>query len=122
MPDYLIESGIELPEADEEDEVEEPEVIEVSSWVPYKPNAHKCKPKDHIPQVGKCYTCGDIFPCPSGNCGHFDCADPGLVGLDCQGNGTAVPEDIFCHPIVNENTAIPGADMSLDLSSQTPPS
>jgi len=68
------------------------EVEENSGWQPYKPNKKKCRPDQHWPTKGRCTKCGDIFPCPSGNCGHFDCADPSIVGLDCPGNGTALPE------------------------------
>src|SRR5690349_7457922 len=76
------EPSSEMAEAGEED----------SQWQPYKPHKKKCRAKDHWPMIGKCSKCGDVFPCPSGNCGHFDCANPSLAGLDCPGNGTAVPE------------------------------
>jgi len=80
---FKIEDSIPIPE----DTVEEP-----SRWSPYKPNQSKCEADKHYPMIGKCTKCGDIFPCPSGNCGHFDCADPSLIGLDCPGNGTETPE------------------------------
>jgi hypothetical protein len=71
---------------------EDPEVVEEYTWVPFKPNKRKCRPEDHWPRTGCCEKCGDIFPCPSGNCGHVDCADPSLIGFNCKGNGTALPE------------------------------
>ena len=96
MSEFKIESNIPIPEDAEEIEVEEPEDIlpeeEPSRWTPYKPNQRKCPNNQHWPMIGKCQKCGDIFPCPSGNCGHFDCANPELAGLDCEGNGTEVPE------------------------------
>lgn len=63
-------------------------------WAPYKTNKTKCKATEHTPMIGKCVLCGDIFPCPSGACGHFDCARPEISGLSCEGNGTDLPENI----------------------------
>jgi hypothetical protein len=99
MSEFKIEDDIPIPEEPEEPDeivIDEPEDIlpeeEPSIWVPYKPGKRKCKNNAHNPMIGKCLKCGDIFPCPSGNCGHFDCNDPGLAGLDCVGNGTALPD------------------------------
>jgi hypothetical protein len=96
--EYKIETGIPIPEPVEGDDFDDPSPVdetppeENSRWVPYKPNARKCANNRHRPEAGKCELCGDIFPCPSGNCGHADCAYPSLVGLDCPGNGTELPE------------------------------
>lgn len=66
---------------------------EPSRWKPFKARSgRKCANDDHVPMIGTCRKCGDIFPCPSGECGHFDCANPELVGLECEGNGTETPE------------------------------
>lgn len=97
MNQFKIESNIPLPaNSDPEDqdfEVDDSPTEETPSrWVPYKPNQPKCANNKHWPMIGKCEKCGDIFPCPSGNCGHLDCADPSLSDLDCEGNGTAIPE------------------------------
>lgn len=78
MPNFTVDAGIPLPELDD------PEPIEDSRWVPFKPHKTKCRNDAHVPQVGRCIKCGDIFPCPSGNCGHIDCAE--------AGNGTDLPE------------------------------
>ncbi len=56
----------------------------VDSWQPYRSHRARCRALDHVPMIGRCSKCGDIFPCPSGSCGHVDCAD--------AGNGTALPE------------------------------
>jgi hypothetical protein len=78
---------------------EEPEVEDRPDprWQPFQWKAtarflKRCSPLAHRPMVGRCALCGDIFPCPGGNCGHLDCADPSVAGLDCPGNGTALPE------------------------------
>lgn len=101
MSDYKIESDIPIPES--EPEFEDPtlnDVVELrledTRWTPFKPHQKKCRPNKHFPEIGRCLSCGDVFPCPSGNCGHFDCADPSLLGLDCKGNGTALPEEFSC--------------------------
>lgn len=92
MSEFKIESGIPIP--DEPDFTPE-DIIpeeEPSRWVPFKPHQKKCLNHKHSPAIGRCTLCGDIFPCPSGNCGHADCRDPSLSGLDCKGNGTDVPD------------------------------
>lgn len=92
MTDYKIDSGIPIP--DEPDCTPEdilPEEMP-SRWVPFKPHQKKCRPDKHQPMIGRCTICDDVFPCPSGNCGHADCADPSLSGLDCEGNGTDLPD------------------------------
>lgn len=82
---FKIEMGIPLPPPEPEDEDASP-----TQWQPYRVRGKsRCRPNGACsPAIGKCDTCGDIFPCPSGNCGHWDCADPSMVGLDCPGNGT----------------------------------
>lgn len=71
--DYKLDSNIPIPERTEFD-VEDilPEEAP-SRWVPYKPHQRKCANDKHRPEIGKCDLCGDIFPCPSGICGHVDC-------------------------------------------------
>lgn len=99
MPDFKIESDIPIPEAPEDESFEVEDTVlhlEDTRWTPFKPNQRKCRPGKHSPEVGRCNLCGDVFPCPSGNCGHFDCADPSLLGFDCPGNGTELPEEFSC--------------------------
>lgn len=98
MSGFKIDDNIPLPAAEPEEVLPEQEDQEASRWVPFKPNQPKCPGNTCNPQVGRCFKCGDIFPCPSGNCGHFDCADPSLVSLDCPGNGTETPEDFYILP------------------------
>lgn len=94
MSDFKIESNIPIPESEPDElEIEDlPPPEEDSRWVPFKPNQRKCANNKHTPMIGRCTKCGDIFPCPSGKCGHADCKDPSLSGLDCPGNGTDLPE------------------------------
>lgn len=79
-----------------EDENDEELRLEDTRWTPFKPNQRKCRSDRHSPEIGRCTSCGDVFPCPSGNCGHFDCANPKLAGFDCPGNGTPLPEEFSC--------------------------
>lgn len=102
MSEFKLETGIPIPaesaEDAEQETAEESLPEETSEWVPFKPNQPKCTPGTCKPPVGRCLSCGDLFPCPSGNCGHADCADPSRSGLDCPGNGTTLPEwlqDVF---------------------------
>lgn len=97
MSEYKLESDIPIPEFEDPTLNDVVELhLEDTRWTPFKPNQRKCRPNKHSPEIGRCTLCGDVFPCPSGNCGHFDCADPSLVGLDCKGNGTELPEDFSC--------------------------
>lgn len=90
MNQYKIET-VPLPETSTEIDPsmgEETPVEEFSRFTPFKPHQPKCGNGKCFPEVGRCAKCGDVFPCPSGNCGHFDCADPEAFGIDCKGNGT----------------------------------
>jgi hypothetical protein len=83
---FTLEDSIPLP-ASEPGEIA-PEQ-EDTRWQPFQWKStrqfhHKCANNVHRPMVGRCELCGDVFPCPSGNCGHWDCA--------AEGSGTAVPE------------------------------
>lgn len=41
---------------------------------PNKPKIKRCDNKDHMPEIGKCEKCGDVFPCVD-LCEHLDCLD-----------------------------------------------
>jgi hypothetical protein len=101
VSEFELEDDIPAPDDDEDKIViaPEPEIEDVPDprWQPFIWHAtdrykRKCTNNAHRPAIGKCVLCGDEFPCPSGNCGHADCADPSLAGLDCLGNGTETPE------------------------------
>lgn len=122
MNEFKIESNIPLPanpdpEATEFDVEDEPTSNQTTDrWVPYKPNQPKCANDKHWPMVGKCEKCGDIFPCPSGNCGHLDCADPSESDLDCEGNGTAVPEWLRPRPnVIETETPVACSDSPIKM-------
>ena len=105
---YKIDDDIPIPDQEPEEILPE----EDTRWVPFKPNQPKCPGDTCSPQVGRCLKCGDIFPCPSGNCGHFNCADPSLENVDCPGNGTETPEDFY---YVVESETDPARTCSGDL-------
>lgn len=100
---FKLEDDIPLddePDAEEVQIAPEPEVEDLPDpkWKPFIWRAttrfpKKCALGACRPQIGKCELCGDVFPCPSGFCGHADCADPrNVADLDCDGNGTPVPD------------------------------
>ena len=96
MTNYKLDNDIPIPET-EDDLALEPEIEpeNTSRWTPFKPNQPKCHPLGSCrPNIGRCNACGDVFPCPSGNCGHLDCADPRAFGWACDGNGTEIPDFI----------------------------
>lgn len=97
MSEFKLESNVPLPVTLACPVIESAEQFDPPSrWVPFKPHQQKCHNNEHMPMIGRCTRCGDVFPCPSGNCGHFDCADPSVSSLSCPGNGTETPE--WRHP------------------------
>lgn len=113
---YKIDEDIPLPPEEEDEEIEEiePPEIEDPRWVPFKPNKRKCRNDKHYPAIGRCLACGDVFPCPSGKCGHVDCADPSIAGLDCEGNGTPIPE--WINVVDKEAAIVSRAEGTLTIS------
>ena len=113
---FKIEDHIPIPK---QEELDEPEVVEEPSrWTPFKPHKGKCQNDKHYPMIGKCERCGDIFPCPSGNCGHFDCANPALAGLDCEGNGTETSE--FFDVIDSSSVMVRAEGGTITISEERP--